>query len=148
MAQPDASHISFTYPPVASMWVDTHHYLLYNLTYPYPHPSYWLRLFSSHTFSLWIPQHFSDLVILNLLAYKKWDRVFRNVGTSNSDAGELPRKNDKAICILFVSITPRLSALFLTPCIHQAAVPHVDCKRKFLLNSMRIVNDSVMPVLG
>jgi len=36
MAYPDTSHISFTYPLVASMWVVTLHYLLYTRTHPYP----------------------------------------------------------------------------------------------------------------
>jgi hypothetical protein len=50
MAHPDTSHISFTYLPVASMWVVTLHYLLCIQTHPFP-PSYWLWLFSSQTFS-------------------------------------------------------------------------------------------------
>jgi hypothetical protein len=40
-----------------------------------------------------IPQPFSNLVIIYLLAYEDGtDRVFRNVGIYNSDAGELPRR--------------------------------------------------------
>jgi hypothetical protein len=33
-------------------------------------PPYWLRLFLSQIFPVWIPQHFSNLVILPLPAYK------------------------------------------------------------------------------
>ena len=37
MAHPDTRPISFTYPPVASMWLVTlHHILLFTRTYPYP----------------------------------------------------------------------------------------------------------------
>ena len=55
MAHPDTRPISFTYVPVASMWVVTLHILfLYSdpslLCHP---PSCWLRLFSSQTFSLY-----------------------------------------------------------------------------------------------
>jgi hypothetical protein len=35
-AHPDTSHISFTYPPAASMWVVTLHSLLCNQTHPLP----------------------------------------------------------------------------------------------------------------
>ena len=45
--------VSFTYPPVAPMWVVTLHTLLCTQTHPLPchPPSYWHRLFSSQTFS-------------------------------------------------------------------------------------------------
>jgi hypothetical protein len=36
ITHPDTSHVSFTYPPMASMWVVTLYYLLYTRTYPYP----------------------------------------------------------------------------------------------------------------
>jgi len=50
---PDTRPISFTYPPVASMWVVTLHCLFLYSEPPLPcHPPfYWLRLFSSQTFS-------------------------------------------------------------------------------------------------
>ena len=52
-ARPNTCPISFTYPPVASMWVVTLHSLFLYLDPPlssHP-PSYWLRLFSSQTSS-------------------------------------------------------------------------------------------------
>jgi hypothetical protein len=42
---------------------------------------------------VWIPQHFSNVVILHLPAYEdEKDTVFRNVGIYNSDTGELTRR--------------------------------------------------------
>jgi len=53
----------------------------------------WRRLFSSQTFSRWISELFSNLVIHHLPAYEDGtDRVFRNVGMYNSDTGELPKR--------------------------------------------------------
>jgi len=53
MAHPDMHPTSFTYPPVASMWVVTLHNLFLYSDPPLPchPPSYWLRLFSSQIFS-------------------------------------------------------------------------------------------------
>jgi len=53
MAHPDTRPISFTYAPVASMWVVTLQspFLYSDLPLPCHPPSYWLRLFSSQTFS-------------------------------------------------------------------------------------------------
>jgi hypothetical protein len=53
MAHPDTRPISFTYPPVASMWVVTFHSLFLYSDPPLPchPPSYWLWLFLSQTFS-------------------------------------------------------------------------------------------------
>jgi len=50
---------------------------------------------------VWISQQFSNLVILHLPAYEDGkDRVYRNVGIKNSDAGELPRrKHTKCVCL-------------------------------------------------
>ena len=49
-----------------------------------------LCLFHLHR-QVGIPQLFSNLVIIYLLAYEDGtDRVFRNVGILNSDVGELP----------------------------------------------------------
>ena len=50
---PQHKPFSFTYPPMASMWVVTLHSLFLYSDPPLPcHPSsYWLRLFSSQTFS-------------------------------------------------------------------------------------------------
>jgi hypothetical protein len=94
MAHPYMSHISFTYPPVASMWVLILHYLLCNWTHPYPVTLLPVGsgYFQAKPFPLLIPQHFSNLVILHLSAYEDGtDRVFRNISIQNSDAGELPR---------------------------------------------------------
>ena len=56
------------------------HYLLCNRTHPYPIAFNRLRLFSSQPSPMWIPQLFSNLVIIHLLAYEDGtDRVFRNV---------------------------------------------------------------------
>ena len=60
-----------------------------------PSPSFPIgsRYFRAKPFPVWIPQQFSNLVILHLPAYADGtDRVFRNVGISNSDAGQLPRR--------------------------------------------------------
>jgi len=53
MAYPDTHPIFFTYLPMASMWVVTLHSLFLYSDPPLPchPPSYWLRLFSSQTFS-------------------------------------------------------------------------------------------------
>ena len=91
--------ISFTYPSLASMWVVTHHRLFLYSDPPQPchPPSYWLRVFSSQTFSRIIPRHFSNLIhSSHLPAYEDGtDTVFRNVGIYNSEAGELPRRKHK-----------------------------------------------------
>jgi hypothetical protein len=67
MAHPDTRPISFTYPPVASMWVVTLHnlFLYSDQSLPCHLPSYWLRLFSSQTFSRINTPTFSNLVILH-----------------------------------------------------------------------------------
>jgi len=66
MAHPDMRSISFTYMPVASMWVVTLHNLFLYLDPPLPchPPSYWLRLFSSQTFSHINTPTFLNTVIL------------------------------------------------------------------------------------
>jgi len=53
MVHSDTRPISFTYAPVASMWVVTLHNLFRysDLPLPYHPSSYWLRIFSSQTFS-------------------------------------------------------------------------------------------------
>jgi hypothetical protein len=67
MALPDTCPISFTYTPVASMWVITHHslFLYLDLTLPCHPPSNWLGLFSSQTFSHISTPPFSNQVILH-----------------------------------------------------------------------------------
>ena len=67
MTHPDTHPISFTYLPVASMLVVTLHNLLLYSDSPLPcNPSfYWLRLFSSQTFSRINTPSFSNLVILH-----------------------------------------------------------------------------------
>jgi hypothetical protein len=65
MTHPDTRPVSITYPPVTSMWVVTLHNLFLYSDPPLPcrPPSYWLRLFSSQTFSR--TPAFSNLVILH-----------------------------------------------------------------------------------
>ena len=95
MAHPDTCRISFTYAPVASMWVVALHslFLYSDLPLPYHPPSDWLRLFSSPTFPCINTPVFSTPVILHTYLPMKMDQtVFRNVGILNSDAGELPRR--------------------------------------------------------
>ena len=67
IAHPDTRRISFTYVPVASMWVIAiHNLFLYSDQPPPCHPpSYWLRLFWSQTFSHINTPTFSNLVILH-----------------------------------------------------------------------------------
>jgi len=66
-AHPDTRPISFTYAPMASMWVVTLHdpFLYSDPPLPCHPPSYWLRLFSSQTFSHINTPTFSNLVILH-----------------------------------------------------------------------------------
>ena len=67
MAYPDTCPVSFTCMPMASVWVITLHSLFLYLDPPLPchPPCYWLRLFSSQTFSRINTQTFSDPVILH-----------------------------------------------------------------------------------
>ena len=63
---------SFTYPPVASVWVVTLHYLLCTLTHPYPVtlPPIGSGYFQAKPFPVSILQLCSNLVILHLPAYE------------------------------------------------------------------------------
>jgi len=76
---------------ILQVWVVTlHNLFLYSdpplLCHP---PSCWLRLFFPYKYcNVFKPSHLSYLS-----AYEDGtDRVFRNVGIKNSDAGELPRR--------------------------------------------------------
>ena len=71
MAHPNTCPVSFTYVPMAFMWVVTPHNLFLYSEPPLPShpPSYWLRLFSSQTFSRINTPTFSNLVILQILCY-------------------------------------------------------------------------------
>ena len=84
MAHPHTCPISFTYLPMASMWVITLHSLFLYSDPPLPRhpPSYWLRLFSSQTFShINTPTFLKPSHSSYLPAYEDGtDRVFRNVG--------------------------------------------------------------------
>jgi len=77
MAHPDMRHISFTYPPVASMWVVTLHNLFLYSDPPLPchPPSYWLRLFLSQTFSRINTPTFSIPVILHTYPPTKMEQA-------------------------------------------------------------------------
>ena len=71
MAHPDTRPISFTYGAVVSMLVVTLHYLLCTGTHPYPLTLLLLtQAIFEPAFSLWTPQHFSNLVLLHLPAYE------------------------------------------------------------------------------
>jgi len=74
VAQPDTRPISFTYPPMASMWVVTLHSLFLHSDPPlHCHtPSYWLRLFSNQTFSRINTPTFSTPVIQGTLGPDLW----------------------------------------------------------------------------
>ena len=73
MVHPDTRSISFTYPSVSSMWVITLHKLFLYSDKPLPchSPSYWLRLFSSQTFSHINTPTFSNTVILHTYPHMK-----------------------------------------------------------------------------
>ena len=83
MAHPDTHPVFFTYLPVASMWVVTLHSLFLYSDPPLPchPPSYWLRLFSSQTFShINAPTFLKPSHSSYLLAHENGtDRVFWNV---------------------------------------------------------------------
>jgi hypothetical protein len=77
MAHPDTCPTSFTYPPVASTWVIALHSLFLYSDLPLPRhpPPYWLRLFSSQTFSLINTPTFSTPVILNTYPPMKMEQT-------------------------------------------------------------------------
>ena len=74
---PDMCPISFTYVPVASMWVVALHSLfLYSNLPPTCHPpSNWLRLFLSQTFSCINTRTFSTPVILHTYLPMKMEQT-------------------------------------------------------------------------
>ena len=87
---------SFTYTPMASMWVVTLHYLLCTRTYPYPVTLLPIGsgYFQAKSFPISIPQHFSNLVILHLHTHedgtdsvlKRWHTKFRRPGITQKKA--------------------------------------------------------------
>jgi hypothetical protein len=89
-------------PPCESL---PFHYMSYNRTHPYSVTLLPIGLgyFRAKPSPVWIPQLFSNLVIIHLLAYiDGTDRVFRNVRIYNSDSGELPRrKHTLYLCLKF-----------------------------------------------
>jgi len=95
MAQPDTSHISFTYLPAASMWVVNSSLPALQrdpilLRHP---PYYWLRLFSRQTFSRWLPQLFSNLVILHLPANEDGTECSETSAYKIQTLGNYPEEN-------------------------------------------------------
>ena len=76
MAHPDTRPISFTCPSVASMWVVTLHNQFQYSDPPLPchPPSYWLRLFSSQTFSLIDTPTFSTPAVLHTYSPMKMEQ--------------------------------------------------------------------------
>jgi hypothetical protein len=96
MAHPDMSHISFTspLPLAASTWVITLHYLLCNWTHPYPITLLLIGwgYFQAKPSPVWIPQQFSNLVILHLPAYEDGTECSKTSAYKICDTGELPRR--------------------------------------------------------
>ena len=79
MAHPDTHPISFTYSPVASMWVVTRYCLFLYSDLPQPcHPPYGLRIFSSQNFSLYTPTFLKPSSFLGPLLNRKSDLSVRN----------------------------------------------------------------------
>jgi hypothetical protein len=95
MAHPDTSHISFTYPPAASMWVVTFQYLLCNRTHPYPVTL--LHVGSSYSltksFPVRIIKHFSNLVILQLPAYEDGTKYSETLAYKIQTLGNYPEES-------------------------------------------------------
>ena len=75
MAHHDTCRISFTYAPVASMWVVALHSLFLYLTLPCHPPSDWLRLFSSQTLSRINTPTFSIPAILHTYPPMKMEQT-------------------------------------------------------------------------
>ena len=74
---PDTCHISFTFAPLASMWVTALHSLFLYLDLPPPchPPSNWLRLFSSQIFSCVSTPTFSTPAILHTYPPMKMEQT-------------------------------------------------------------------------
>jgi hypothetical protein len=76
MAHPDTSHISFAYPPAASMWVVTLYYLLFNRIHTYPvtllliGPGY----FRAKPSPVWIPQAVLKCCYSTPTRLRRWNR--------------------------------------------------------------------------
>jgi len=77
MAHPNTHSTSFTYVPVAAMWVLTLQslFLYSDLPLPCHPPSYWLRLFSSQTFYHIITPTFANLVMLHISPPMKMEQT-------------------------------------------------------------------------
>ena len=89
MAHPYMCRISFTYAPVASMWVVALHSLFLYSDLPVPcHPlSSWLRLFLSQTFSRLNTPTFSTPAILHTYPPMKCRQIkFRHRGITQKKA--------------------------------------------------------------
>jgi len=91
------SHISFTYPPSADMWVVTPSLPAVQpdpplLRHP-PYYEYWRRLFSSQTFSRWLPKLFSNLVIHHLPAYEDGTECSETSAYKIQTPGNYPKGN-------------------------------------------------------
>jgi hypothetical protein len=73
------------------------HYLLCNRTHPLPRhpPSNRLRLFSSQPSPVWIPQLFSNLVILHLFAYEDRTECSETSTYKIQTPGNCPEENIK-----------------------------------------------------
>jgi len=105
LAHPDTSHIAFTYPPAAFMRVVTLHHLLYNRTHPYtvtfiPIGSGYFRVKPS---PVWIPQLFSNLVILHPPAYEDGTECSETSAYKIQTPGNYPEERIKQSNLSFTS---------------------------------------------
>ena len=86
---------SFTYTPMASMWVVTLHYLLCTRTHPYLSTLLLIGsgYFRASPFPLTKPQHFSNLVILHLPAYEDRTGCFEISAYKIQTPGNYPEES-------------------------------------------------------
>ena len=97
-AHPDTRPISFTYPPMASMWVVTLHNLLLYSDPPLTchSPSYWRRLFSSQNFFPYkYPNIFKPSHPSYLSAYEDGTECSETSAYKIQTPRKLPRKKHK-----------------------------------------------------
>jgi len=121
MAHLDMCLISFSYLPVTSMWVVTLHnlFLFSDLPLPCHPPPYWLRLFSSQTFSHINTPTFSNLAILHTYLPMKMEQTecskmsahniqmpgnYPAESVQQSEHGKSLKSRIISVCILIINI--------------------------------------------
>jgi len=107
MAHPNMCPISFTYLPVASMWVITLHSLFLYSDMPLPGhpPSYWFRLFSSQTFSrINTPKFFKPSHSPYLPAYEDGTECSETLAYKIQMSGNYPEECIEQFFILILCI--------------------------------------------